>query len=112
MSRTLLLAADPGATCAARRTGERNHATSAAAITRAVTSTARRTIPVFVAVGRRACALVAFKARSLQVRLEPRDGALDLVALVRRPGEEMPFVLVHDELRFDPERFQRVPELV
>ena len=44
--------------------------------------------------------------------VEPRDGALDLIALVSRAGEEMALVFIDDELGFDAQRSQRMPEFI
>ena len=49
---------------------------------------------------------------SLQVAVEPSQGAFDYVAAVFGAGEHMAFVFVDDELGFDAERFERVPEFV
>ncbi len=44
--------------------------------------------------------------------IEPGDGAAGAVALVGGLGEVVAFVLVDDELGFDAESFQGVPEFV
>ncbi len=46
------------------------------------------------------------------MRVEPGDGAAGAVPLVGRLGEVVAFVFVDDELGFDAESFERVPELV
>jgi len=46
------------------------------------------------------------------VRVKPGDSAADAVALVLGFDEVMALVFVNDELRFDAERFQRVPKFV
>ena len=47
-----------------------------------------------------------------EMGVEPREGALDDVALVLGVGEKVAFVLVDDELGFDPEGLEGVPEFV
>ena len=48
----------------------------------------------------------------LEVGVEPSDGAADAVAAMFRLDEHVAFVFVDDELGFDVQRFQRVPEFV
>src|SRR2546428_6310307 len=47
-----------------------------------------------------------------QVRVKPGDSAANAVALVLGFGEVMALVFVNDQLRFNSERFERVPEFV
>src|SRR5437764_15034578 len=48
----------------------------------------------------------------LEARVKPGDGAANAVANVFGIYEHMAFVLVDDELRFNIERFEGVPEFV
>ena len=48
----------------------------------------------------------------LEMRVEPRQGAGNDVALVLGIGEEVAFALVDHELRFHAERLEGVPEFV
>ena len=49
---------------------------------------------------------------STKMRIEPGDGAAGAVALVGGLGKVVAFVFVDDELGFDAESFQSVPEFV
>ena len=48
----------------------------------------------------------------MEMRIEPSDGTAGAVALVGGLGEVVAFVFVDDELGFDAESFERVPEFV
>src|SRR5713226_6791129 len=51
-------------------------------------------------------------ADSTEMEVEPGDGAADTVALVSGADEHVAFVFVDDQLGFDAESFEGVPEFV